>query len=168
MQNAKICCKLHKLLREDGRHNYRGLQIPVPSKLNPKAWAKYLQQYWDWQLPLLIKFGYPLDFDRDSVFTSQSINHKSATEYADHVMVYLKEELRHQVILGPFKHPPIDNLHTSLFMTRDKPNSENRRVIIDLSWPLGESVNAGSLLISTWVLDLPFSRQYYSRSTLLG
>ena len=28
-------------------------------------------------------------------------------------------------------------------MTQDKPNSVHRRVIIDLSWPLGESVNAG-------------------------
>ena len=28
-------------------------------------------------------------------------------------------------------------------MTRHKPNSERRRVIIDLSWPLGASVNAG-------------------------
>ena len=78
---CKDMLQLHKLLREDGRHNYRGLQIPVPSKLNPEAWAKYLQQYWDWQLPLLIKFRFPLDFNRDSVITSQSINHKSATEY---------------------------------------------------------------------------------------
>ena len=135
--------QLHKMLRQDGRYNYEGLQIPVPSKLNPKVWEKYLQQYWDWQLPLLIKFGFPLDFDRDSVITSHDINHKSATEYPDHVAVYLAEELQHQAILGPFKHPPIDKLHTSPFMTRDKPNSANRRVIIDLSWPLGESVNAG-------------------------
>ena len=28
-------------------------------------------------------------------------------------------------------------------MTRDKPNSVNRRVVIDLSWPVGGSVNAG-------------------------
>ena len=28
-------------------------------------------------------------------------------------------------------------------MTRDKPGSENRRVIIDLSWPIGSSVNSG-------------------------
>ena len=28
-------------------------------------------------------------------------------------------------------------------MTRHKPNSENRRVILDLSWPRDESVNAG-------------------------
>ena len=135
--------QLHRMLREDGKHNYRGLQIPVPSKLKPEAWAKYLDQYWDWQLPLLIKFGFPLDLDRDSRITSQNINHKSAIEYPDHVSVYLEEELRHQAILGPFEHPPINHLHTSPFMTRDKPNSENRRVNVDLSWPLGEWVNAG-------------------------
>ena len=45
--------------------------------------------------------------------------------------------------MGPFKYPPIKHLNTSPFMTRDKPNSEHRRVIIDLSWPLGVSVNAG-------------------------
>ena len=84
-----------------------------------------------------------MDFNRDSVITSHDINHKSATEYPDHVSVYLEEELRHQAILGPFKHPPICKLHTSPFMTRDKPNSENRRVIIDLSWRQGNSVNAG-------------------------
>ena len=104
-----------------------------------------------------------MEFDRDSVITSQSINHKSATEYPDHVTVYLEEE--HQAILGPFKHPPVDNLHTSPFITRDKPNLENRRVIIDLSWPLGESVNVPGYGICS---DLPFSRQYYSRSTSLG
>ena len=135
--------QLHRMLRKDGRHNYMGLQIPVLSKLNPEVWAKYLHQYWDLQLPLLIKYGFPLDFNRDSVTTSHNINHKSATEYLDYVLVYLEEELRHQAILGPFKNPPIEHLHTSQFMTRDKPNSEYRRVIIDLSWPLGESVNAG-------------------------
>ena len=135
--------QLHKMLREDGRYNYEGLQIPVPSKLNHKAWVQYLQEYWDWQLPLLIKFRFPLDFDRDRVINSHDINHKSATEHPDHVSVYLEEELRHQAILGPFKHPPIEKLHTSPFMTRDKPNMANRRVIIDLSWPHGNSVNAG-------------------------
>ena len=28
-------------------------------------------------------------------------------------------------------------------MTRDKSSSVNRRVIIDLSWPIGQSVNSG-------------------------
>ena len=32
---------LHRKLRQDGRHNFRGLQILVASKLNREAWAHY-------------------------------------------------------------------------------------------------------------------------------
>ena len=55
---------LHKLLRQDGRHNYEGLQVPVHSQLNFVKWKSYLQDYWDCQLPLLIKYGFPLDYNR--------------------------------------------------------------------------------------------------------
>ena len=34
--------------------------------------------------------------------------------------------------------------HGSPFMTRAKPNSDRRMAIIDLCWPLGEAVNAGT------------------------
>ena len=135
--------QLHKLLRNDGWHNYRGLQIPVFSKLNYDVWGKYLIEYWDWQLPLLIKHGFPLDFDRNSRITSEDVNHKSAISYPEHVDTYLREEIENKAMLGPLKNPPLDNLHISPFMTCEKSNSVNRRVIIDLSWPIGESVNAG-------------------------
>ena len=39
-------------------------------------------------------------------------------------------------------------------MTRNKPNSDRRRVIIDLSWPLGASVNSG--IDKNTYLDAPF------------
>ena len=55
---------LHELLRQNGRHNYNGLQIPLHSQLNFEKWKSYLQDYWDWQLPLLIKYGFPLDYNR--------------------------------------------------------------------------------------------------------
>ena len=58
------------------------------------------------------------------------------------VRAYLNEELADKAILGPFKDPPA-GIHTSPFMTRDKPGAKNRRVIVDLSWPSGTSVNAG-------------------------
>ena len=144
--NNSVCTdilELHKKLRQDGRHNYAGLQIPLVSNLNYDKWARYLTSYWDWQLPLLIKYGFPLDFDRNSDTNSDKTNHKSAIEYPDHVTTYLQEELHHGAMLGPFPTPPIENLHVSPFMTRDKSSSANRRVIIDLSWPHGLSVNSG-------------------------
>ena len=125
--------KLHKELRLDNRPTYMGLQIPVFSKLNHDKWARYLNEYWDWQLPLLIKYGFPLDFDRNSIVYNDRINHKSALQFPDHVTTYLQDEIANNAILGPFKDPPIDNLHISPFMTRDKSSSVNRRVIIYFS-----------------------------------
>ena len=71
---------------------------------------------------------------------SDLINHASANKFPTHVDHYLSEELRHDAILGPFETPPIP-LHTSPFLTRDKSGSDNRRVIVDLSWLAEASVN---------------------------
>ena len=70
-------------------------------------------------------------------------NHKSAVLFPEHVTKYIEEEQKFGAIIGPFKKSPIKNLHYSPIMRRDKPNSENRRVILDLSLPRGESLNAG-------------------------
>ena len=44
--------------------------------------------------------------------------------------------------MGPFKKLPF-HCHVSPFLTREKPNSDTRRVILDLSFPVGQSVNSG-------------------------
>ena len=60
--------------------------------------------------------------------------------------------------MGPFDIPPF-KLHTSPFLTRDKSSSDKRRVIVDLSWPLENSVNdavrSDSYLDTTFLLTLP-------------
>ena len=45
--------------------------------------------------------------------------------------------------MGPFKEPPVPDLHVSPFLTCEKPGATNRRVIVDLSYPHGASVNSG-------------------------
>ena len=47
---------------------------------------------------------------------------------------------------GHYIEPPIQNLHVSPFMIWDKSSSHKLRVIIDLSWPKGQSVNSGASL----------------------
>ncbi len=46
-------------------------------------------------------------------------------------------------MLGPFKEPPFNWMVTSPLMTREKKGTTNRRVIMDLSFPEGKSVNSG-------------------------
>ena len=43
--------------------------------------------------------------------------------------------------MGPFKIPPFNSLHCSPMLTRPKVGSTNSRVIVDLRWPHGKSVN---------------------------
>ena len=86
-------------------------------------------------------------------------NHSSAKSYPNDLQAYLEEEITHSAVLGPFDEPPIRNLHISSMMTREKPNSAHRRVIIDLSFPHGTSVIVGvtkdKYLGTPFVLKLP-------------
>ena len=80
--------------------------------------------------------------------------------------------MEYNAILGPFDQPLLNNIHTSPFMTREKSNSTNRRVIIDLSFPQGKSVNAGSAkdiyLGTPFVLKLPTIDHITKRIRSLG
>ena len=51
-------------------------------------------------------------------------------------------------------------------MTRNKPNSDRRRVIIDLSWPLGASVNAG--IDKDTYLGSPFALTFPTVDVITG
>ena len=121
-------------------------------------WYQELRDCWDQQLLDFLTFGFPLDFNRNAPLHWEGENHKSALEHPNDIEAYLKEA-QFKAIVGPFKQPPCKNGHISPFMTRDKPGSEHRRVITDLSWPIGCSVNAGidkdSYLGTDFALVLP-------------
>ena len=150
---------LHKKITDSQQYNFLQNQITLRSQLNPDVWDHYLQGYWDRQLSLLIKFGFPLDYNREEVLRSQETNHSSAIDSPDDIKAYLDEEMQHDAILGPFDTMPIKEMHISHMMTREKPNAPHRRVIIDLSFPQGQSVNTGipkdCYLGTPFVLKLP-------------
>ena len=146
--------QLHKKIKNSGEYNYLQSQFTVDSQLKPEVWDKLLQGYWDRQLPLLIRFGFSLDFDQRTSLVSHLDNHSSAKAYPDNINAYLQEEITHKAILGPYTQPRLAGLHRSPFMTRDKLDSPHRRVIIDLSFPHGNSVNSG--IARDTYLDTPF------------
>ena len=110
-------------------------------------------------MPYLIRYGFPLDFDRNSKLGKHEKNHTSARAFPQDIDAYLKEEISHGAIFGPFKHPPFNDFHTSLFMMRPKPGAPHRRVIIVLSFPHGQAVNSNisksQYLGTEFVLTLP-------------
>ena len=134
---------IHALIRVTNKPNYIEARLPVKSQLNISEWKSRLTNYWDQQLLQLLEFGFPLDFNRNCPLRREGTNHSSAFEHPSDVDANIKEETEFNAILGPFHQNPIEGGHCSPFMTRHKPNSDRRRVIIDLSWPQGASVNSG-------------------------
>ena len=136
--------KAHAMVKQyKKKTNFLGARLKVDSQLNLGAWKFHLSDYWDKQLIDLLYFGFPLNFNRNSPLKWEGSNHSSAINFPRDIEAYLSEELAHNAIVGPFTEHPCPGGHISPFLTREKANSENRRVTVDLSWPLGYSVNGG-------------------------
>ena len=114
---------LHKIIKQSGNFNFIRAQITIPSRLKRDVWGTLLHDYCDKQLCSLIRFGFPLDFDRNISLKSHFENHFSAKAYTQDIEAYLQEEISQGAILGPFDHPPIQDLLVSPFMTSEKPNA---------------------------------------------
>ena len=123
---------------------------------------------------MLLRYGFPINFWGDTeCLMSDRAAHPSALEYPTHVEQYLNEECNMVAIYGPVTGPPFGkSTHTSTFITRSKAGSHKRCVIIDLSWPLGASVNHFSpeteYLGTFYKLKLPTVDDFVERLVHLG
>ena len=134
---------IYQKVFQTGRYNFEVARCPIPSGLNINAWKHYLQDYKDKDIVNYLEFGWPSGFHHGSSLISTFENHKSGVEFGEHIDTYLSTEISHSAILGPFASPPVVPLHLSPIMTRHKKDSLNRRIVVDLSWPKGYSINDG-------------------------
>ena len=103
---------LYKIIKASGTNYCR---ITVSSELKVDMWAQELEGYWDTQLVDFLRYGFPLDFNRNSKLRCEAKNHNSTLQFPQDVDVYLEEELKFKAIVGPFEASPIDNLHCSTY-----------------------------------------------------
>ena len=134
----------HDLVVASGVHNYLGARIVVPSRLKIEEWANHLIGFSDWQMVEFLQFGWPIGFEQDVFCVGSRFNHKGAKEFSCELESYLHKEVECRHVLGPFKTDPFQgNLVISPLNTVPKRDSDERRVILDLSFPRGHSVNDG-------------------------
>ena len=95
----------------------------------------------------IVKFlqnGWPLGYVRDTwPDCTQRRNHAGAREFPEFIDAWLIREVELGRMRGPFASPPLENFVVSPLNTVEKSDSTERRVIVDLSWPHGRSVNYG-------------------------
>lgn len=125
-----------------GLPNYLGCKIPVESNLKIEAWKCRLEGFQDVDVIKFIEFGWPIGLEGQVSHTQCDTNHKGAREYPLEVVSYLVEEVKAGHVLGPFEVPPCGSKTViSPLNTVSKKDSVERRIILDLSFPPGKSIN---------------------------
>ena len=142
---------LYNVVKSTGVPNYKQAKIPLPHKLNIAQWRSYLRNYHDVQVFEFLEYEWPMDYIPSQLLMRADQNHQSARAYPQHVKTYLDKELRCGALMGPCNSA---GLQISPLMSREKRNSQSRRIIMDLSWPPGASVNDG--IPKDTYLDEPF------------
>ena len=96
--------RLHKRVFASGLPNYKGLWIPLTSKLNIVQWQSSLQDYHDNVIVDYLEFGWPVgyDYDKYGFPVSQLRNHSGAISFPNELDIYLEAELARYSIAGPF------------------------------------------------------------------
>ncbi len=126
--------------------NFQLCRIPLPkSKLKFSVWYEKLKDYPDKVVCEYLQFGFPIDRDKSKKLKFDvGRNHKGAREFPEFIRSYLKKECSQLRIGGPFKTNPLSvPLVISPLNSDPKTDSEERCVIVDLSWPHGTAVNDG-------------------------
>ena len=134
----------HCAVFSSGQFNYTGLCIPVPSRLNIPVWRALLQDYEDFVICDFLEFGWPLGYTNQTLPVFDLRTHRGALNFPSSVQDYLSSEISLGRVAGPFDAPPFpDGFVVSPLNRVAKRDSQEQRVIVDLSWPCGSSVNDG-------------------------
>ncbi len=88
-----------------------------------------------------MRFGAPIGLNGEKVGVNLHVNHSGVKLYPKDIDNYIKKELRYQAVLWPFNSNPFSSPIT-ISPLNSRVKSE-RRVIVDLNFPHGNSVNSG-------------------------
>ena len=110
---------------------------------------------------------FPVDHDKIHGSSQIRRNHKGATEFHTEVKQLVNKEVRLNATLGPFKSVPFSGKYCiSPLNTVPKKDSVDRRLILDLSCPEGNSVNDG--ISKDWYLGKLDKLQFPSVDNLVS
>ena len=137
--------------------------VPVASNWNLQQLQQLATSASDREVVLYLTYGWPISFTEGYTTTITLNNHKSAMRYKHSITTYRKKEMKYNTLVGPLVMLPFSHrVAVSPMSTRGKRQKDQRRILVDLSWPEYFSVNDGiehdRYLGSTSQSALPYSR----------
>ena len=93
---------------------------------------------------LNLKYSWPISHEGRRYNTEKVKNWKGAIINKKAIKAYLDNEMKFNSVIGPFKVNPFNQpIGISPLNTRDKKDSLEKRIILDLSFPAGLTINEG-------------------------
>ena len=148
--DIEFLVETHHKVKESGKFNFQECRIPINTRINVNYLRNWLFDYKDKIICDLLEFGFPLGYQGDDTLLKQFDkkklwklnNHKGARDYPEAMNDYLQKEMSNKAIIGPFKDNPFESgIKISPLNSLPKKDTAERRVILDLSFPEGNSIN---------------------------
>ena len=132
-------------VRASGKPNYFGAKVLVPTHWDLYLLESLLQDYEDKLVVDFLRYGWPMSRSSLPLTNgSAKVNHKGAIDFPDAINHYLATEYSNNTLPGSFFTNPFpDKTASSPLNSVLKHDSDERQVILDISFPPGHSVNDG-------------------------
>ena len=133
------------LVRASGKPNYLEARVPAPTHWDLDLLENLLEDYDDKLIVDFLRYGWPMSRSiLPLTNNSAKVNHKRALEFLDAINHYLATKHSNNTLLGPFFTNSFpDRTASSILNSVPKQDSDGRRVILDMSFLSGHSVNDG-------------------------
>ena len=102
-----------------------------------------------------LEFGWPLHYVLNTPPKSALRNHANPVHIKEHVGSFVEKECEFGEMLGPFVQSPFRPWFQCSPLMKTRKNSVSKRIILDLSFPMGASINVG--IRRGYYQGLPFS-----------
>lgn len=136
--------KLHQKVSRTKGPNAFGAKISIPTPINHKYLEESLKEYQDNQIVEFLKYGWPVGAEGE-VKMDQKVwprNHDSALDFPEAIEDFIRKGFEADSMIGPFDANPFNcSIGVSPLATREKNDSDERRVFMNMSSPKYKSVN---------------------------
>jgi hypothetical protein len=91
--------------------------------------------------PVFLQYGFPLNFCGPDISCINRENHASARNFPSHIDKYIDKQIKANSLAGPLDVSKFPGFHVNPLMSREKATSNDRRVILDMSYPEDKAPN---------------------------
>lgn len=140
---SKLVVQQHTEAKQINGYNFEGAKIPVISNWNLSYLEQVTKGTSDAKTVQFLKFGWPINIDSNTQLDKVIYkNHRGAVENPAELDKFVEKELKRGTIIGPFASNPFQQqMKVSPINVISKKDSEDKRIIVDLSFPPQNSLN---------------------------